>query len=250
MADDVAKLTEALRRARRLFAFTGAGISTGSGIPDFRGPNGAWKTRDPVYFQDFLRSEERRIEYWEQKTQGWEAFRDAKPNAAHRALVDLERAGRLQGLVTQNIDGLHQAAGSSASLVVELHGTNRRVECVECGATGDPEPAVAAFRAKRATPRCACGGFLKFATISFGQALRPETLSRAVRAAEGADLVLALGSTLSVQPAAGVPLVALNTGVPYAIVNQGPTEHDQLASIRVEGDVVEIVPKVVAAALG
>lgn len=249
MAEDAAKLAEALRRARRIFAFTGAGISTGSGIPDFRGPNGVWKTREPVYFQDFLRSEEKRVEYWDQKIEAHAAFRDAKPNAAHRALVDLERAGRLTGLVTQNIDGLHQAAGSSPELVVELHGTNRFVECVECGKLSEPDPAVAAFRARRATPHCDCGGFLKFATVSFGQALRPEVLSRAIRAAEGCDLVLALGSTLSVQPAAGVALVALQTGVPYAIVNQGPTEHDQLASLRIEGDVVDVLPRAVAAAL-
>lgn len=245
---DVDRLADAVRRARRVFAFTGAGLSTGSGIPDFRGPNGVWKTRDPVYFQDFLRSEEKRVEYWEQKVEAHRAFSKAEPNAAHRALVDLERAGRLTTVVTQNIDGLHQAAGSKD--VVELHGTNREVECVECGKRAAPDGPVAEFQKKRATPRCACGGYLKFATISFGQALRPEVLSRAVRAAEGCDLVLALGSTLSVSPANGVPLVALKTGVPYAIVNQGPTEHDQLASLRVEGDVVEIVPKAIAAALG
>ncbi|HUB08628.1 MAG TPA: Sir2 family NAD-dependent protein deacetylase [Myxococcales bacterium] len=249
MPDDVVKLADALRRAKRVFAFTGAGLSTGSGIPDFRGPKGVWKTREPVYFQDFLRSEEKRVEYWDQKIEAHEAFRTAQPNAAHRALVELEKAGRLTGLVTQNIDGLHQAAGSDPERVVELHGTNRFVECVECGKLSDPEPAVARFRGERVTPTCDCGGFLKFATISFGQALRPEVLSRAIRAAEGCDLVLALGSTLSVQPAAGVALVALQTGVPYAIVNQGPTEHDQLASLRIEGDVVEVVPPAVASAL-
>ncbi|MHB8419179.1 MAG: SIR2 family NAD-dependent protein deacylase [Myxococcales bacterium] len=249
MSAELEKLTEALRRARRVFVFTGAGLSTGSGIPDFRGPQGLWKERQPVDFQDFLRSEEKRVEYWDQKAHAHEAFRDARPNAAHLALVDLERAGRLTGLVTQNIDGLHQAAGSDPERVVELHGTNRSVECVSCGALGEPDAPVASFRATRAIPRCGCGGFLKFATISFGQALRPEVLARAVRAAAGCDLVLALGSTLSVQPAAGVPLVALQTGVPYAIVNQGPTEHDQLASVRAFGDVVDIVPRAVAAAL-
>jgi NAD-dependent deacetylase len=236
-----ARLADALAPARRILVFTGAGISTASGIPDFRGPGGVWSKRQPVSFDEFLASEAKRREYWEYKAEGFEAFADARPNAAHDAIVALERAGRVHAVVTQNIDGLHQLAGSRD--VVELHGTNREVECVSCGARSEPGPAVAAFRREGACPACAsCGGFLKLATISFGQALRPEVMERAVRAAEGGDLVLALGSTLSVHPAASIPLLAARRGVPYVIVNRGPTDQDAVATLRLEADVTEVLP--------
>src|SRR5215510_12420490 len=125
-------LAEFLAAARKILVFTGAGISTGSGIPDFRGPQGVWKTRQPVYYDQFLASEDKRVEYWDYKLEGWESFRDARPNATHHAIAALERLGRVEAVVTQNIDGLHQLAGSSAALVVEVHGTNREVECVSC----------------------------------------------------------------------------------------------------------------------
>src|SRR5262249_43935613 len=152
-----------LRDARAILAFTGAGISTGSGIPDFRGPGGVWSRRQPVYFDEFLASEEKRVEYWDYKNEGWEQFAAAQPNAAHRALVTLERAGKLSALVTQNIDGLHQAAGTGADKLVELHGTNRFVECVDCGERSDPRPHLEFFRREKRCPTCACGGWLKFA---------------------------------------------------------------------------------------
>jgi len=236
-----------LRPARRIMAFTGAGISTGSGIPDFRGPQGVWKKRSPVYYADFLASEAKRLEYWDYKLEGFPLFEAARPNAAHDALVALDRLGRLAAVVTQNIDGLHQAAGLDDAKVIELHGTNRFVECVTCGERRDPAEPLAWFAAKRQVPRCPCGGFLKFATISFGQALRPEELQRAARAAGACDLVLALGSTLSVQPAASIPLIALRRGVPYVVINQGETDHDDLATLRIEGDVVGVLPPAVRA---
>lgn len=240
--NDVDALARFLSGSTRLLAFTGAGMSTASGIPDFRGPQGIWRTRQPVYFQDFLASEERRVEYWDQKAEAWEAFRLARPNAAHEALVELERRGRLLAVVTQNIDGLHQAAGHAPGRVVEVHGTNREVECLACGARSDPSEAVALFRARRAAPRCACGGWLKFATISFGQPLRPEIFERAAALASECDAALALGSTLSVHPAAGIPWMAARRGVPYAIVNRGATEQDALATLRLDGDVVALLP--------
>lgn len=240
---DPERLAELLGAASRILAFTGAGISTGSGIPDFRGPGGVWSRRQPVYFDAFLASEEARIEYWDQKAEAWRAFRDAKPNAAHRALVRLEELGRLRALVTQNIDGLHQAAGSSAGLLLEVHGTNREVECLGCGERRAPQEAVDRFIAERRCPACeSCGGLLKFATISFGQALEPRVLDAAEAAANDCDLVLALGSTLSVYPAAAIPLTAARAGAPYAVVNRGQTDHDALATLRIEGDVVEILP--------
>jgi len=242
-----ARLVALLAGARRILVFTGAGISTGSGIPDFRGPNGVWQKRQPVYYDEFLASDDKRREYWEYKLEGYPLFVAARPNATHAAIVALERMGRVQAIVTQNIDGLHQAAGSSAERVVELHGTNAYVECVQCGVESDPAPAMAHFDKTRQVPTCAaCGGWLKAATISFGQPLRPEVIDRGFAEAAGCDLVLALGSTLSVHPAASIPLVAVKRGVPYVIINRGATDHDDVATLRLEGDVAEILPPAVA----
>jgi NAD-dependent deacetylase len=244
-------LTDFLRAAQRIFIFTGAGISTQSGIPDFRGPNGVWKRRQPVYYQDFMRSEAARIEHWDFKLEGWEAFRDAQPNDVHRAVVRLEGAGKVRLVATQNIDGLHSLAGTSAERLVELHGTNAQVECQSCQWRGDPQPPFEFFRTQRRTPLCECGGFLKPATISFGQNLSPNELARAQAAALEADLIVALGSTLSVYPAAALPLIAAQHGAPYVIVNRGATEHDDepAVTLRIEGEVNEIFPAAVAAAL-
>jgi NAD-dependent deacetylase len=249
MPTEIQKLTEYLRSSQKILLFTGAGISTGSGIPDFRGPEGVWKRRQPVYYHDFMRSEAARIEHWDYKLESWAAFRDAKPNATHDAIVQLERAGKVQAVVTQNIDGLHSRAGTSAERLVELHGTNSLVECQTCGRTSDPEPHFEFFRKTKQPPMCECGGFLKPATISFGQNLRNEDLERAERAAKAADLAVALGSTLSVYPAANIPLLAAGRGVPYIVINRGPTDHDELpeVSLRIEGDVSEIFPAAVAA---
>ncbi|MFN7950875.1 MAG: Sir2 family NAD-dependent protein deacetylase [bacterium] len=242
---DLERAADVLARARRLLVFTGAGISTGSGIADFRGPNGVWKRRKPVYFQDFLASEEARAEHWDFKLESWDQFRDARPNAAHHAIVELERQGRVELLVTQNIDGLHQDAGSRGDRVVEIHGTNRWIECLSCGARSEPGPWMEEFRRTRRAPRCGCGGLVKSATISFGQSMPERETQRAFAAAERADAVLAVGSTLEVQPAALVPLAARRRGAPYVIVNRGPTAHDDVATVRLEGDCVELLPELV-----
>ncbi len=198
-----------------------------------------------------MTSEAARIQHWDYKLEGWEAFRDAQPNATHEAIVRLERAGKLLSLVTQNIDGLHSLAGNSTEKIVELHGTNAQIECVRCHKRSDPGPHFEFFRAHRITPLCECGGFLKPATISFGQNLDPAVIARAEAAAARADLVVALGSTLSVYPAAAIPLIAAERKVPYVIINRGPTEHDgdPRVSLRLEGDVGEIFPPAVDAAL-
>lgn len=238
------RLTALLEHAERVLVFTGAGISTGSGIADYRGPQGVWTRRRPVMYQDFLRSHEARVEYWEGKLEAWPSFHAARPNPAHRALVTLEHQGKLLLLATQNIDGLHEAAGTSPERLLELHGTNAWIECVACGDRSDPAPHFRAFAETREPPQCPwCGGFLKPATISFGQALRPGDMDRAFRAAAACDLVLALGSTLSVTPAAHVPLAGADDGSPYVIINQGPTEHDQhpAVTLRLEGDVVDLL---------
>ena len=244
-------LVDYLRASRNALIFTGAGVSTGSGIPDFRGPQGVWTRRQPVYFQDFMTSEAARIEHWDYKLEGRDAFRDACPNSVHHAIVRLERAGRLRSVITQNIDSLHSLAGTSAERLVELHGTNAMVECQTCHRRGDPEPHFEFFRLNRQPPLCECGGFLKPATISFGQNLDPAELERAREAASEADLVVALGSTLSVYPAASFPLIAAQRGVPYIVINRGATDHDKERSVtlRLEGEVSELFPPAVDAAL-
>ncbi len=246
-----AELVELLKTAERILVFTGAGVSTNSGIPDYRGPSGLWKVTQPVMYQDFMTSETKRIEYWTQKEEGWPLFRDAKPNGLHYGIVDLEKSGKLTMCVTQNIDGLHGKAGTSKQRLVELHGTGRRIECQSCRARTDPEPHFESFRATKKPPACSCGGWLKPATISFGQKLRSEDLKRAGDATQVADLVVAMGSSLSVHPAAAIPLAAAQRGAPYAIINRGQTDHDNhpSVSLRLDGDVETIFVTAVTAAL-
>ena len=234
-----------------MLIFTGAGISTGSGIPDFRGPNGVWTRRKPVYYEDFMSSEAARVEYWDYKLEAWPALSAARPNPIHYAIVKLETVGKVIAVVTQNIDGLHALAGSSPKTLVELHGTNLLVECQTCGWRDDPLSHFHQFRLDRRPPLCDCGGFLKPATISFGQALDQKVLAQANEAGQRADLVIALGSTLSVYPAAAFPLAAANRGIPYVIINRGATEHDgqKAVSLRIEGEIAEIFPSGVEAAL-
>ena len=244
-------LVQLLRDAHRILVFTGAGVSTGSGIRDFRGPKGVWRESRPVYFRDFMSSAAARIEYWDQKCQAWPSFREAEPNAVHTAIADLERAGKLAMVITQNIDGLHSRGGTSAERLVELHGTNTAIECMSCHAHSDPDSHMRSFSETGQPPLCGCGGYLKPATISFGQNLDPSDLERAAAAVRDTDFVVALGSTLSVYPAAGFPLAAAQLGVPYAVVNRGATEHDgpPAVTLRLEGDVVELFPPAVEKAL-
>lgn len=247
----VAKLVQLLRASRKALIFTGAGISTGSGIPDFRGPQGVWTRRKPVYYDDFISSEAARIEHWDYKLEAWQHFRSAQPNAVHRAIVRLEEAGKVLSVVTQNIDGLHGIAGTQAKRLIELHGTNSVIECQACKARSDLELHFQYFRMTGKPPMCPCGGYLKPATISFGQQLDSETLEKARKSANEADLVVALGSTLSVYPAATFPLVAAQRGVPYVIINRGATDHDAepRVTLRLEGEVSELFPPAVDAAL-
>ncbi|HEY7290060.1 MAG TPA: Sir2 family NAD-dependent protein deacetylase [Vicinamibacterales bacterium] len=249
MIDD--RLVALLRASHQILFVTGAGISTASGIPDFRGPNGVWKRRRPVYYDEFLASEAARIEYWDFKLETWDLCKGAAPNAVHHAIVALERAGKVCAVVTQNVDGLHRVAGTSPSMLIELHGTDRLVECQRCYESTEPAPHLERFRLTRQPPRCHCGGILKPATISFGQPLRPADLDRAASRSRRADLVVALGSTLSVYPAASVPLMAAARGIPYVIINRGETDHDghDSVTLRLDGDLVELFPPAVEAAL-
>lgn len=247
MSTQFAPLIAALRDTQRLVVFTGAGISTGSGIPDFRGPDGIWKVREPVLYGDFMSSSEARVEYWDQKLESWPSIRDALPNAGHQALVKLERSGHLDLLITQNIDGLHVKAGNSPDKVVELHGTNQEVACQQCGERSDPEPHFQAFALDRAPPICPqpCGGWLKPATISFGQGMPVQALARAKQAALAAEVMLVVGSSLVVYPAADLPLDAKRGGAFYAIINRGDTPHDAICDLRIEDDTASVLAQIV-----
>ncbi len=241
-----AELGRLLGRARRILVFTGAGISTSSGIPDFRGPDGVWTRRQPVTFQDFVASDAARREYWEFKLESWPVFRDAKPGAAHRAIVALEQRGVVGLVATQNVDGLHQVAGTARERLVELHGTNAEVVCIDCAHREAPERCMQEFEATRVPPRCEhCGGLMKPAVVMFGEVLDMKLLARAFAEAGAADLVLALGSSLVVTPAADVPLRAAARGTPYVIINRGETPHDALATLRIDAEVGEVLAEAV-----
>ncbi len=234
--------------ARRVTVLTGAGISTDSGIPDFRGPNGVW-TKNPeaekqATLSHYLSDPEVRRRAWRSRLEHG-AFR-AEPNAGHRALVELERRGTLHTLITQNVDGLHQKAGSSPERVVEIHGTVHEVMCLSCDERAPMQRALDRVRAGEDDPSCrSCGGILKSATISFGQGLDPEALMRAEQAALACDLMLAVGTTLTVYPIAEVVPIAKQNGASVVIVNGSETAFDHLADARIEGSISEVLPAVV-----
>ena len=249
MSEDEEALREVagwIRAARRITVLTGAGISTESGIPDFRGPQGLW-TRNPgaekmATLSHYVADKEMRERAWRNRLESpaWKA----EPNAGHRALVELERAGNLHLLVTQNVDGLHRAAGISPARLVEIHGSMREVVCLDCGERAPMERALARVRAGESDPPCrSCGGILKSATISFGQSLVAHDLRRAEGAARECDLLLAVGSTLSVYPIAGIVPIAKQCGAQVVIVNGEPTEMDDLADAVIRGPIGEILPR-------
>jgi NAD-dependent deacetylase len=237
-------------RASRITVLTGAGISTDSGIPDFRGPNGVW-TKNPraertSSLQHYLADADVRRLAWQNRLQSpaW----SAEANTGHLALVELERQGRLVALLTQNIDELHQRAGSDPALVVELHGTMRWVVCWSCHARGPMEPALDRVRSGEDDPHClTCGGILKSATISFGQSLEPPVLARAERAALECDLFLAVGSSLTVHPAAGLAPLARHAGAGLIVINAEPTPYDAMADAVLHGSISDLLPALVGA---
>ena len=237
-----------LAHARQAVALTGAGISTDSGIPDFRGPQGVW-TRDPKAealsdIRHYLADADLRRRAWQGRLN--HPARGAAPNAGHRALAELERMGRLSLLVTQNIDGLHLAAGSSPERLIEIHGSMRDVVCLSCGARGPMVDALDRVRAGEEDPACLdCGGILKSATISFGQSLVAEDLDRAERESAASDLFLAIGTSLTVYPVAWLPERALQNGARLVIINAEPTPLDSRAHAVLRGQIGEILPALV-----
>lgn len=235
--------------ATRLSVLTGAGISTDSGIADFRGPKGVWTTNPGAEklstLEHYLESAETRRRAWQARLSSpvWEA----RPNAGHDALVALERAGRLHTLVTQNIDGLHVEAGHDPALVVEVHGNARRVRCWDCAAEAPMDSALARVRAGEDDPACRdCGGILKSTTVLFGESLPDGAMERAVEAAVEADLLLAVGTMLSVYPVASMVHVAERAGTPVVVVNGQPTELDHLADVVLLGSISEVLPPLLA----
>jgi NAD-dependent deacetylase len=242
----VARVAALVDAADRVVVLTGAGISTDSGIPDFRGPNGVW-TRNPKaekasHITHYLNDPEVRQLAWQTRlhSPAWVAL----PNVAHDALVHLERRGKLHALVTQNIDGLHQRAGTSAAKVVEVHGTMRRYVCWSCADEGPMEEMLSRVRAGEADPSCRrCGGIVKSATISFGQALVPDVIDRALRVAEEADVLLAMGTSLKVHPVANMVPRARAAGATIVVVNGEPTAMDHLADWVLLGSTSDVVPR-------
>jgi NAD-dependent deacetylase len=248
--DWIARLASWTSDVSRVAVLTGAGISTDSGIPDFRGPGGLW-TRDPAAekmstYQVYVADPSVRHRSWQARLAhpAW----TAEPNAAHLALARLATSGIATTVITQNIDGLHQRAGLAADEVLELHGTMYAVVCVSCGARTAMSDALTRVRAGEADPPCAdCGGILKSATVMFGQSLDPAVLSSAAAAAQAADLFLAIGSTLTVEPAASLCAVAVRGGAPLVIVNRDPTPYDHMASATIRQPISEAVPAIVDA---
>jgi len=243
---DLDVIAELIRRAQRIVILTGAGISTESGIPDFRGPQGVW-TKNPdaektATLQYYVADPEVRKKSWRNRLESplW----DAEPNAGHRAIADFETKAGLHTLVTQNIDGLHHKAGSSPELIVEIHGNVREVKCLGCTWRAPMEEALERVRAGEDDPRCRdCGGILKSATISFGENLVVEDLERSQRAAAGSDLFVSIGSSLGVYPAAGLPEVALGAGARLVIMNAQETPFDRYADAVVRDQLGVVLPK-------
>ncbi len=238
-----------IAQARSVVAFTGAGISTESGIPDFRSPNGVWARNRTIYFDEFVRNEQDRIEYWRQKVESWPDMRDARPNAGHLAFVDLARQGKLKAMITQNIDGLHQRSGLDPALVLELHGTTTEACCLQCADRIPTDEAVERVQSGEAAPRCRlCGGLLKPATVSFGQSMPQDVLRKAEEAAVSCEVFMAVGSSLVVHPAAGLPLLAKRGGARLIIINRTKTPLDEMADLVVNDEIGKVLPAMVEAA--
>jgi NAD-dependent deacetylase len=229
---DIAALADMLRRARRAVVFTGAGISTESGIPDFRSPGGIWTRMMPVQFQDYVADPEARRLSWERRFEMEETWNAVKPNAGHLAVAELVRRGIAAAVITQNIDNLHQAAGVPESRVIELHGNTRYAKCLTCQTRAEIADIRLHFDTHGEPPNCKfCGGIIKTATISFGQAMPEEEMARAEEASLAADLFLVAGSSLVVYPAAAFPLVAKRAGARLVILNREETEQDPYADL-------------------
>ncbi len=242
------RLRQMIDAARRVAIFTGAGISTESGIPDFRSPGGVWSRMSPIYFQEFVANEEKRREAWDRAFSGRAGWVGRQPNAGHHAVARLVAAGKARAVITQNVDNLHQDAGVPAEQVIELHGNASYATCLECGLRHELADLKALYQATGDLPACRdCGGVVKTATISFGQAMPHEPMARAEVEALACDLFLVLGSSLVVYPAAGFPLLAKENGARLAILNREPTDQDRLADLVLHEEIGPVMSSVVPA---
>lgn len=236
--DNWERLHDMIVFAKRIVAFTGAGISTESGIPDFRSPGGIWTRYKPIYFDDFMASDEMRREAWRRKFATDETMLTAEPNAGHRALAKLVEQGHMSTIITQNVDGLHQRSGVTDSKVIELHGNATYASCLDCGHRHELAPIRKAFLDKGELPLCVkCEGIVKTATISFGQAMPEIPMIRAQEEVLACDLLIVLGSSLVVYPAAGFPQMAKRNGAGLVILNRDPTDQDDSADLVIHDEI-------------
>lgn len=236
--DPLAQVTDMLRAAARIVFFTGAGISTESGIPDFRSPGGMWSRVPPIEFQDFISSEAMRREAWRRKLVTDRTMRAALPNRGHRAVAKLVSSGACACVVTQNVDGLHQRSGVAEDKIVELHGNGTYAACLDCHLRHELEPILSAFERDETLPVCrSCGGMVKTATISFGQRMPLPAVQRAEHEALACDLFVVLGSSLVVYPAADLPRIARRNGARLAIINREGTDQDDTADLVIHGEI-------------
>lgn len=231
--------------AQRIVLFTGAGISTDSGIPDFRSPGGTWTKMKPIDFSDFMRSDAARRETWKRRFEMEPILRQATPNRGHRACAELIRIGKASCVITQNIDGLHQDSGIPDDKVIELHGNTTYAHCLECGQRYDIDSLRVDFQQDNIVPHCACGGWVKSATISFGQSMPVDAMRKAERETLQADLFISIGSSLVVYPAAGFPELAKRNGSRLVIVNRDPTGLDEMADLVVNRSIAEVMGTVI-----
>ena len=246
MTEPTDHLARLIDDARRIVVFTGAGISTESGIPDFRSPNGIWSRQRIIYFDEFVRSREARIEAWTRLLDGRKTLLAATPNAGHRAIARLAEQGKVTEVITQNIDGLHQASGVPHDRVIEIHGNATYAKCLACGQRHEFDDIEPAFRETGEPPNCRiCKGVVKSATISFGQAMPEEEMARAGAAARACDLFLAVGSSLVVYPAANLPITARRSGAKLVILNRDPTELDGHADLVLNAEIGPTMGRIV-----
>jgi NAD-dependent deacetylase len=233
-----------IRASDQIVVFTGAGISTESGIPDFRSPGGIWTRYRPVTFQEYMSSEAARIEAWKRRLDGWEQYKNAKPNVGHYFVHSLSVKEKLIGLITQNVDGLHTMAGLPDDKIVELHGSNRKIVCMNCAKEFDPEPIMRRLVGDFSSPKCdSCDGILKAATVSFGQAMPERAMRTAHEWTEQAEIFIVMGSSLQVQPAASFPVIAKRNGALLAIVNRDEGPLDDMADFVFNGPIGEFCGK-------
>jgi NAD-dependent deacetylase len=243
----IVSLRDLIEEAKVIVPFTGAGISTECGIPDFRSPGGIWTKNRPIPFDAFMTDQEMRDESWRRRFAMEDQFGGARPGRGHRALASLYRAGKVPALITQNIDNLHQASGIAAGDVVELHGNTTYATCLECGERYELPWVRKKFEvAGNRAPDCECGGYIKAATVSFGQAMPADAMERAEQLTRKCELFLAVGSSLVVWPAAGFPLMAKRTGATLVIINREPTEFDELADLVVRNDIGDVLGPFIA----